>query len=229
MLKKHPLLRPDRESLRFNFEIAKDILQIGTPIVLQQMVISCGFMLLQNIVNGFGETMTASYTVACRLEIYMLVPGGAFTQAMAVYAGQNYGAGRTDRIRKGLGQAVLMAVITALSVAGIVFLFTRQFVGLFALEESAAAFCVRHLHAVCLGIVINAGYSAVNGLFQGVGRTKISMISSVIELSNRLIWAMILKNIIFEAAVWWNEPPAFFLAGLFSYLCFFFYKKWQTA
>ena len=85
----------------------------------------------------------------------MLVPGGAFTQAMAVYAGQNYGAGRVDR-------------------------------------------------------------------------TKISMTSSIIELSNRLIWAMILKNIIFEAAVWWNEPPAFFLAGLFSYLCFFFYKKWQA-
>ena len=53
------------------------------------------------------------------------------------------------------------------------------------------------------------------------------MTSSIIELGNRLIWAMILKNILFEAAVWWNEPPAFLLAGLFSYLCFFFYKRRQ--
>ena len=106
--------------------------------------------------NVLQQLYNAVDTVACRLEIYMLVPGGAFTQAMAVYAGQNYGAERVDRIRKGLGQAVLMAEITALSVAGIVLLFTRQFVGLYALEESAAAFCVRRLHAVCLGIVINA-------------------------------------------------------------------------
>ena len=92
MYKRYPVFKISRDYLMLDRNISKSILFIGIPMVIQQMVISCGLVFIQSIVNSFGEQLIASYTVACRLEIYMLVPISSIGQAMSTYSGQNYGA-----------------------------------------------------------------------------------------------------------------------------------------
>ena len=79
---------------------------------------------------------------------------------------------------------------------------------------------------MCVGLFINASYGSLSGMFQGVGKTKLSMVASTLELGSRVLWALILRNFIAEAGVWWNEPPAFLAACLFLYACYFF-SRWD--
>ena len=71
---------------------------------LQQSIVSCGFLFLQKLVNLFGESMIASYTVASRMENILMIPIIGIQNTMATYAGQNMGARQPERVSKGLGQ-----------------------------------------------------------------------------------------------------------------------------
>ena len=106
-------------------------------------------MLLQRLVNSYGEAMTASYTVACRLECYLLVTVGAFTSAMATYAGQNLGAGDYKRIRLGLRQTTIMAFCIAMITGMIGYVLAPMLVRSFALEGDSIRYCLSHVRLVC--------------------------------------------------------------------------------
>lgn len=193
---------------------------------IQQMVISCGFMFLQGIVNSFDEAMTASYTVACRLECYMLVPISSLSSAMSTYAGQNYGAKEYKRIMQGAKHAVIMSMIMAAVIGSICYLLTDFLIGLFGIAGQSVEFCTAHVHLVCFDLLLYAVYQPFVGLFQGVGQGKVSMCLYIIELGSRIVFANMLAGILAEACVWWNEPIAYILAGIIAYL-YFFLGKWK--
>lgn len=90
---------------------AARVLQIGAPMALQQSIVSCGFLFLQKLVNLFGESMIASYTVASRMENILMIPIIGIQNTMATYAGQNMGARQPERVSRGLGRAVLVSLL----------------------------------------------------------------------------------------------------------------------
>ena len=77
---------------------------------IQQSIVSCGFLFLQKLVNLFGESMIASYTVATRMENILMIPIIGIQNTMATFAGQNMGARQPERVSKGLGQGVLVSL-----------------------------------------------------------------------------------------------------------------------
>lgn len=225
MVRKYPEFKLSR-SINLDKAITARILKLGLPMTIQQIVVSCGFMLLQSMVNAYGIIMTASYTVACRLEVFMLVPLGTIASTMSTYCGQNFGAGLYDRITTGAHQAVFMGLILASIIGTAVYLNTDLLISMFGLNPEAATFCCMHIQVVCFDLLIYATYQPLIGLFQGVGKGQYSMLMSISELSLRLLGAMILKSHLEEASIWWNEPIAFFAAGLLAYGLYFF-SDWK--
>ena len=112
MYRKYELLRVSARELRLEPAVAGRILRVGLPMALQQSIVSCGFLFLQKLVNLFGESMIASYTVASRMENILMIPIIGIQNTMATYAGQNMGARQPERVSRGLGQGVLVSLLT---------------------------------------------------------------------------------------------------------------------
>lgn len=74
------------------------------PISLQLVIVSVGLTFIQRAVNEFGKVMTASFTVGNRIEQYINLPCNALQTTLATYTGQNIGANRLDRVKKGAKQ-----------------------------------------------------------------------------------------------------------------------------
>ena len=94
MMKKYPVFRWKLNEFTFEWQLAKQTLKAGFPMALQQFIVSFGFVFIQRAVNSYGEAMTASFSVAQKVETYMTLPASALMTTQGTYTGQNIGANR---------------------------------------------------------------------------------------------------------------------------------------
>ena len=226
MAKKYPMFKYEKNIYHNDKSIIKSIIDLGVPMAFAQMVSSLGFMLLQRVVNSYGEMMAASYTVACRLEIYMLVPNIAISQAIATYTGQNYGAKKFNRIKQGIMQSNFILIAIDLIIGILVFMFTYQLIGLFNLNGQSIIYCATHLRIVAADFILNGLRGTVLGAFQGVGKSKLSMYCSATEIICRVIFAYALSSVLGPGAVWWPEVIAFAVSMIMAYVMYYS-NYWQ--
>ncbi|MBR1754853.1 MATE family efflux transporter [bacterium] len=205
MIKKYPIFKP---KWNYNKITAAEILQTGIPLTIQALIVNCGFMIMQKIANSFGAEVTASYSVACRLEIYLLIPIISILHSMSTFAGQNYGAENFARIRSGMKHAICLNLVIASLFGGLCFLFAEQIISLFALKGLAFKYAVANFKLTCVDLLLYAAYSPVNGICIGLGKSYVLSIISFVELLGRIGFALALSNIIGVACVWWSEPLA---------------------
>ena len=116
MMRKYPLFRWKLKELTFEWPLAGRSLRAGFPMALQQLMVSVGFVFLQRAVNSYGEAMTASFSVAQKIETYMGLPANALMTTQATYTGQNIGAGRMDRVMTGAKQTVVISEIISICI-----------------------------------------------------------------------------------------------------------------
>ena len=102
MARRYPVFRFRLNEYSWDRGMAQKTLKVGYPIALQMVIVSLGLTFIQRAVNGFGQAMTASFTVAHRIEMYLNLPCTAFQTTLATYTGQNIGAGRLDRVKLGV-------------------------------------------------------------------------------------------------------------------------------
>jgi putative MATE family efflux protein len=129
--KTHELIKFNLREFAFDWEIFKQSLRIGLPTGLQQTFVALGMMALMSIVNGFGTNVVAAYTAAGRLDSLAIIPSMVYSHALATFVGQNIGAGKIDRVRRGLSRTMLMASVTALGITLLVILFKSPLMSLF--------------------------------------------------------------------------------------------------
>lgn len=109
ILRKVPELRFRKEDLKLDKAMIEDLFSAGLAFALMYTVVNIGTVILQGAINGLGETTIAAHTTARKIsEFCMLVPS-TLAHSMANFAGQNYGAGRYDRIKEGLRKTILFA------------------------------------------------------------------------------------------------------------------------
>ena len=228
MYRKYELLRFSARELRLEPAVAGRILRVGLPMALQQSIVSCGFLFLQKLVNYYGESMIASYTVASRMENILMIPILGIQSTMATYAGQNMGAKLPERVSRGLGQGVLVslfmtAALCLCQIAGI-----SLIIGAFRLDEAAAEICRQHLFASAVAIPIFAVYFPANGMFQGVGEGFHATFYALMALGLRVVFAYSLhKTAAFGyTAIWWSQAMAWTLTLIVCY-AHFFRGKWK--
>ena len=228
MHRKYELLRFSARELRPEAAVAGRILRVGLPMALQQSIVSCGFLFLQKLVNFYGESMIASYTVASRMENILMIPILGIQSTMATYAGQNMGAKLPERVSRGLGQGVLVSLLMTAAlclcqIAGI-----SLIIGAFRLDVAAAEICRQHLFASAVAIPIFAVYFPANGMFQGVGEGFHATFYALMALGLRVVFAYSLhKTAAFGyTAIWWSQAMAWTLTLIVCY-AHFFRGKWK--
>ncbi|MCH5195407.1 MAG: MATE family efflux transporter [Oscillospiraceae bacterium] len=206
MTRKYPIFKFKIKEFSWSFELAKRTLITGFPIALQLIVVSFGLTFIQRAVNGFGKAMTASFTVGQRIEMYMNLPCNAFQTTLATYTGQNIGAGKPERVKKGAYQTVFMSFLMTVCISAAVWFLTDNIIALFNLGELSAVYCHYHIRTISLINVVLALYIPLFGVFQGTNHGAAATVVATGALGVRVLVTYLLRYDSFfgRNIIWWN-------------------------
>ena len=210
MKKKYPILKLTREDLSFSTSSAIILLKIGIPMSLQFSITAIGTMIIQTSLNALGSVYIASYTVASKAQQIVTQPFLSLGATMATFVGQNVGAGKIDRIKQGVREAIKMTLIYSVIAAVFLLLFGKLAVQMFV---SASETEVIHA-AVQYFRIILAFYPALGLIFiyrntlQGLGDGFFPMVGGIFELIARGIIAFTLARMIGYVGVCFADPAA---------------------
>lgn len=229
MFKHYPQFRFTPSQLVFDKHKFKLCLKMGIPTTIQHLIISSGHVVMQRLVNSFGKVTMAAFTVGSRYDHYCSVPVLAIMQSVAAFTGQNTGAGRLDRVKKGLTFSVIADVLMVAVLCTLMYIFARPLATLFGVEVAALDQSVEYLRFMALCYPLFAMYIPINGLFQGCGDPISGTITSLIALSTRVIasYAMVYFFNMGYAACWQSYMIGWGLALLFC-ICRFATGRWKT-
>ena len=229
MTRKYPIFRFKLSDYRWSAPHIRKTVTIGFPISLQLVIVSVGLTLIQRAVNGFGQAMTASFTVGNRIEMYLNLPCNAFQTTLATYAGQNIGAGRLDRVKVGTRQTMALSLAMTLVISGAVWLLADDIITLFGLSDQAAIYCLAHLRTVALINVILSMYVPLFGVFQGASHSGYPAIVATCALTTRVLVTYLLKDSSFLGyrIIWWNGLFGFGMGFIVSW-SYYLSGRWQN-
>ena len=204
---------------------------IAIPSILQQSFISIGNMFIQGCVNSFGSSVIAGYSAGVKLNTFALTCYTTIGNAMSNFTAQNIGAGKTDRVKKGLKAGILFnyAIIIPILIAFIVF--GKQMIGLFLTTESTDAInCgVLFLKIISPFYFAVAAKILVDGLLRGSGAMVAFTTSTFIDLILRVILAYIFAGMLgSETGIWLSWPFGWTIATCVT-LAFYFKGGWKKA
>ena len=215
-----PELRPARGDYQPDSGVMKRLLKLGLPIAFQNLIISMGGLVLQGVVNAFGFVFMAGYNAASRLQGLVEIAGSSLGGAAGTFTGQNYGAGRMDRVRLGLRRSAQISLGLALAVGLVMVLLGRPLLSQFIRAEDPSADQVLAVGYDFLRVMA-AGLPTLYLLFvyrstlQGLGNTVIPMASGFVELAMRVGAALLLPMVMGEWGVYLAEIAAWAGAGVF--------------
>ena len=216
MIRKFPMLRLTREDLRPDLPTIRRLSGIGFPMGLQFSITAIGSIILQKSVNALGTTIIASVSAAAKVQNLVVSPMDAFGVSMATFAGQNYGAGKIDRVRRGVRQVFWMLTAYSLLALGIVY-FSGSTIALLFVDASETEIlaCTQHflimngLFYIPLGVIY-----VLRNTLQGVGFSKIAMLSGLFELVARSVMGLFVVPKFGFNAVCLAHPTAWIMADL---------------
>lgn len=221
IMKKQPLLHISRNEFTFDMPTFQIFLKAGIPLAIQYVISQLGALAVQRLVNSYEESFMASVAAASRIEQFAVVPIMSFAQALVVFSGQNTGAGKLDRTKKGLFASWKMS-LSGCVVLAFVFIFGAEpLIYLFGCRGNTLAIGVEYLHFVPVSLVFAAFQFTTRCALQGAGDIKASMVVTFISLGMRIISAYAMAaTVIGYRAVWICTAVDFFIGAVFNIIRF---------
>ena len=167
---------------RLRWDLMGKIISVGVPVGIQSMILTLSNVVVQYHINGFGENVIAAFAVYFKAENLLCLPIIAFGQAMVTFTGQNYGAGRYDRIRKGIlvcnGISAMVLVVLSWSAlaAG------KWILGAFCPDQAVIAEGLRIIGVTFPVYFIYSLFEVTGGVVRGIGKSVPSMIIVIVNL-----------------------------------------------
>ena len=214
----YPQLKVTKRNCRWDAGILRELAGLSTLTCLQQSIMNFGILMVQGLVNSFGPVVMAAFAAAVKIDSFAYAPVQDFGNAFSTYVAQNYGAGKEERIRRGMRDAALGAFVFCLIISALVVVFARPLMGIFLKQESTEA------------IAVGVGYLRIEGAFYfGIGllfllygyyraihKPGISVVLTVISLGTRVVLAYVLSAVeqIGVTGIWMSVPIGWILADL---------------
>lgn len=220
LCRKFTVLAMEKGDARPDRRVCYRLLGIGLPMGLQCSITAIGSVIVQWAVNMLGSTAVAAVTAASKTMNLLTVSLESVGTAMATYAGQNLGAARMDRVRKGVHSALLIATVYALASPVILHFGDVTIMGLFldtATEVQIVEMGRQYLFwnsvfFIPLGALIVWRYS-----IQGLGFSTLAMMAGVAEMVARTLVAIALVPVLGYFGAELANPTAWIAACLFLY------------
>ncbi len=170
----------NKQTLRLRKDVVMDIIKLGLPAGVTQMIFSLAMMLVLRLENSFGVNFVAATGIVKRVDGYAMMPNFTFGMAMTTYIGQNVGARKYDRLKAGAKQGSIMAVLVAVVLTVLILIFGRGIMHIFTDEESVVDTAMTMMRILAFGYIAMAVLQTMGGVMRGAGDTVTPMAISII-------------------------------------------------
>ncbi len=214
-------------SMVFDRQIFQRSLQIGLPTGLQQTFVAVGMLALYKVVNVFGTSVIAAYAIAMRIDSFASLPAMNFSAALSSFVGQNIGAGKLQRVNRGVVAALKMSAIISLFVTLLAYLIPGPIMKMFTDDQAVIEAGKQYLFIVSPFYILFSTMFIFNGMLRGAGDTVIPMFVTLLALwVVRIPLSWYLSGFLGPTGIWWGIPIAWAFGALFSWL---YYKmgRWK--
>ena len=228
--KNNPYFRLEKKDLVPEMTIILRAVKIGVPLALQWSLIAVSTTALQRFVNSFGAVAVAAFTATSRIEQLVHQPYGSLSLALSTYSGQNYGAKRYDRVKKGFNDGMLVVLVfSALMFLG-VRVFAKGIIGIFiketdVMEMGAMALKLTSWFYLLLGMIY-----VTRGIQNGIGDALFALINGIVEVACRVMLpiAFVLLPGVGVKGIWLTAGLTWAISAIFCLLRYFSWKNNRT-
>ena len=227
LIKKCPLLAVSKEDFQLDWEIIRELLASGLSMGLMLSIVSIGSVALQSAINQFGTTTISAHTAARKFVETMMMPLATLSMSSSTFASQNLGAGKIDRIKKGITTTLMIAAIWSVFVNVIGYLFAAPIVKLISGTSSLEVITTAKLY-----IRINVPFYFVlifllilRMTLQGLKRKIVPLIASFVELSGKFMVVWLLVPPLGYLGICFAEPITWSICAIMVVADFLFLLK----
>ncbi|MGN0695593.1 MAG: MATE family efflux transporter [Oscillospiraceae bacterium] len=212
IVKKFPYLIPRKEEMRVTLGELASLMSMGLSLALMFSIVEIGSLILQRAINDFGTDTIAAHTAARKISSILMLPYSAFGSACATYCSQNLGAGRPERVGKGIKSAVVMCWIWSAAAVAVSYLFAPTLIGWIAGTDETfiVDLASKYMRVNTPFYFILAVLIVMRSSLQGLGRKVIPVASSVIEMTGKAAAAFAAAPALGYFGVMISEPVVWF-------------------
>lgn len=199
LLKTNEVYKIKLREIRFYDNLVSKILKIGLPTGIQNIVIALSNVIIQSGVNSFGPVVMAGFTSYVKIDGFNFLPVMSFSMAATTFTGQNIGAGKIDRVKKGMKVSIAMGVGYAIATGMLLYIIAPQAMGIFTKDPDVVACGVYLTKFFCPFYWILSFSHILAGTIRGTGKTLPPMIIILVSLCLfRIIWIATMVPVIGE-------------------------------
>lgn len=216
-------LRP--ADFKLDRPVTRALLKLGSPVALQNAIISAGGMVVQSVVNRYGMLFIAGFTATNKLYGLLEIAATSYGYAVTSFVGQNLGGGLFRRIRKGMRSAAVIALLTSAAIAIAMLLLGKLFLGLFISgtpEEVSASMDIAYKYLAVMSLFLPVLYMLhiYRSALMGLGDTVVPMISGFVEMVMRVSIALFLPLLLADG-IYYAEVGAWTGAAVLLVTAYF--------
>ncbi len=219
-----------RIKLKFDRKEVLEVVRMSSVASVQQSVMNFGILMIQGLVNSFGTTVMAAFTVAVKIDTLAYMPAQEFGNAFSMFVSQNYGAGKNDRIKESIKKSFKISGIFCVAVSAIVVVFSKKLMRIFVSADETQIIATGAQYLVTEGaFYVGIGLLfLLYGYYRGINKPEMSLILTIISLGTRVALAYILSK--FETigvfGIWIAIPIGWILADIMG--CIYMKKCIRT-
>ena len=221
----YPEMRLRREDFRGNAVLIKEMFPMGAAAAVSNSLFAIGDMAVQGAVNALGSAAIIGQAAAQKIRSFAIIPSIGMANTGATFAAQNYGAGKLDRITKGIYTGVAVNIVVNVFTTAVAFLFGGELIRLVTNTENAEVIANGQL---MLRIVVPFIFTQTIVMIyrmsiQGMKRKVIPIIGTAVELCTRFFCALVLAPIIGFLGICFAEPMSWVVSG--AVMVIFYYAN----
>ena len=222
-----------KKSLLFKFDLNtfKKIIKIGFPITLNSSLFATFSMIISTMISKYGALPVAVQSVGAKIESVSWMTASGFSTALGTFTGQNYGAGKINRIKKGYLSTITLSFVVGLFATFAFMVFGRQIFSFFIPEQGAIDLGYKYLKILAISQVFMTLEISTQGAFNGFGKTIPPTVVSILFTGLRIPFGVLLTEYITKdvTGFWWSISISSIIKGvvLTTWFVLFFSSKYN--
>jgi Na+-driven multidrug efflux pump len=203
----------------------KKILKVGYPVAIQSLLFTIIAIIVTKMQNEFGYDKVTTQRLGSQIEAVAWMIASGFQVALASFVGQNYAAGRIDRVKEGYIASMKILVPYGIIVNVLMFVFARQIFGAFLSDPTTIEYGQKYLEVLSFSQLFMILELSTAGAFNGLGKTKYPSTVSILGNILRIPGAMLLSIPLAYVGIWWAISISSIIKGIILVALFVWYFR----
>lgn len=216
-------------SLTIHPQPLQAILRVGVPTALQSVMYSSSNLFIQAAINSFGTDAVAAWTAYGKMDVIFWMTITAMSQSVTTFAGQNYGAGKYDRLKKGVRVSIGMSAVITLALSAIMVLFARPILTIFTPDHDVLEIGVSMVRFLAPSYITYILIELLSGAIRGAGKSLVPTLITIFGVCGlRLLWLFTMVPVYHTINMVAASYPITWSVTSIALLLYYCFGKWLT-